>query len=147
MAVHAAFGAIVPPILDSMGARKRLGTPRPLGHYVCGQSIIGSEPEALIFNPLGVCHVGVLKCGDYFLLSGVYRHTKTPWRHFYSRMPYMFPANPRTVPQQANRQKMIDGVAAWHALGSGAKTYYNRKAFGKHMAGFNVFLHDYLTTH
>jgi len=57
------------------------------------------------------------------------------------------PTNPQTVPQQANRQKLTDGVAAWQALTNNQKEIYNERARYKPYSGYNLFLREYLLSH
>lgn len=138
---------LIGPILDSMGARKRFGVPRPFGHYRYGGFRYGTEVQGLTPNPFGKLRIGITDYGDYFLLSGVYQHTKTPWRHFYTRRPYTFPKDPHDPDVAANRLKFKNGMVAWKALEPGVQSWYNRKALGKHMPGFSVFLKEYMLSH
>jgi len=135
------------PIIDSMGARKRLGVPRPYGHYRYGGFRYGIENQGLTPNPYGKIRMGFTDYGDYFLLSGVYQHTKTPWRHFYTRRPYTYPHDPGDPVVAANRLKFKYGMAAWKALELGVKAYYNLRALNRHMPGWSLFLKEYMSSH
>jgi hypothetical protein len=59
----------------------------------------------------------------------------------------MTPYNPRSTSQQANRQDLTDGVLAWQGLTPEQKAFYNIKAKGKGMSGYNLFLREYLLSH
>lgn len=54
------------------------------------------------------------------------------------------PTNPQTAPQQANRQKITDGVIAWQSLTDPQKNVYNQKAKYKPYSGYNLYLREYL---
>jgi len=60
---------------------------------------------------------------------------------------FYVPTNPQTEAQQANRQKMTDGVIAWQALTDQQKAAYNKNAIGKNLSGYNLFLSEYLYSH
>lgn len=50
-----------------------------------------------------------------------------------------FPAsNPQTPVQQTNRAKMTLAVIAWQDLKEEEKKEWNRRAWGRHMSGFNL---------
>ena len=54
------------------------------------------------------------------------------------------PSNPQTVPQQANRAKFAQAVAAWQAKTGLEKGIWNSYNFPRHMSGYNKFIHYYL---
>lgn len=53
-------------------------------------------------------------------------------------------ADANTVPQQAQRAKFLNGVAAWNALPQAEKDDYNERAVGKAKTGYQLFMSDYL---
>lgn len=57
---------------------------------------------------------------------------------------YYKPYNPRTSSQQANRQKIADGVSVWQSLSEADKEVYNGYSYPTQMSGYNKFLHYYL---
>ena len=84
---------------------------------------------------------------DPFGVHGIYR-VRHRWKKvIQEKLPFYIPTNPRTVPQQANRQKMSNAVVAWQALTDKQRKVYNVSAIGRHMSGFNVFLSQYLLSH
>jgi len=85
--------------------------------------------------------------GKKIYLSGIFRRDNVTGEVKYYREPYYIPKNPRTETQQANRQKMTDGVQAWQALTDEQKAVYNKNAIGKRMSGYNLFLKQYLLSH
>lgn len=58
---------------------------------------------------------------------------------------YYTPYNPRTVPQQNNRQKFADGVAEWHTMSDSQKKKYNDYARKRgRISGFTYFMSLYM---
>lgn len=78
------------------------------------------------------------------LLSGIYRTDNVTGTTKVYREPFYITKNPRTVPQQANRQKYADAILAWQGLTNEQKQVYNKRAIGKGMSGYNLFLKEYL---
>lgn len=78
---------------------------------------------------------------------GIYRVRHRWGKVIQEKLPFYVPTNPQTVPQQANRQKMTNGVAAWQALTDEQKAVYNENAKGKNLSGYNLFLSEYLFSH
>ncbi len=78
---------------------------------------------------------------------GIYRVRHRWGKTVQEKMEFYVPTNPQTGPQQANRQKMTDGVAAWKALTPEQQAVYNKNAIGKEMSGYNLFLSEYLFSH
>lgn len=114
-----------PETLKSVEVRKRFGKNEEYGCGIYGFSDYGDEkPE-----------------------SGIYR----VWRRWGIKQilkhRFYIPSNPQTESQQANRQKMNDGVVAWQALTPQQKNQYNIRAKGKDLSGYNLFLREYLLSH
>lgn len=78
-------------------------------------------------------------------VNGIYqmRMTKTGKRPI--KMKFYTPTNPRTVAQQANRNKFADAMTAWQALTAGDKAQYNKRAKKKGMFGRNLFIREYFS--
>ena len=53
---------------------------------------------------------------------------------------YTVPTNPQTAPQQANRSKFANAVAAWQALSEAEKNTWRKKALGSTIPGYQFFL-------
>lgn len=85
--------------------------------------------------------------GGKIYTTGIFRRDNVTGILKYYREPYYVPYNPRTVPQQTNRQKMTDAVAAWQLLTDLEKAVYNKRSIGKGMSGYNLFLREYLLSH
>lgn len=54
------------------------------------------------------------------------------------------PSTPPTPAQLAQRARMAAAVAAWHALTIEQKKTYNERASSRAVAGFNLFLSEYM---
>lgn len=82
--------------------------------------------------------------GEAWTKWGIYqRDTKTRSQRIRKGVFYI-PNNPRTEAQQANRNKFIAALTAWHALTDEQKAVYNERAKGKSMTGYNVFVKQYM---
>jgi len=84
---------------------------------------------------------------DPILLSGIYRTDNVTGKTKYYREPFYITRNPETTPQQAWRSTFADAVAGWQALTPEEKSVYNKRAIGKHMSGYNLFLREYLLSY
>lgn len=117
----------------ALGMRKRLGA--------------GSEYG---FNDLGRSHyqAAVPMQGTYQRRVSGYnqygKSTKKKPRTYFVQMRDCTPSNPRTVPQQANRNKFKDGMAAWSALTQPQKDEYNKKAVKQGRYGVHLFMKEYM---
>jgi len=60
---------------------------------------------------------------------------------------FYIPNNPRSVPQQTNRQKYADSVLAWQNLTDEQKSVYNKRVSGRKLSGYNLFQKEYLLSH
>lgn len=92
---------------------------------------------------------GVRKYGAFYYGAGAKTHgiyqVRTRFgEHVQVKEKHYWPTNPQTGPQQANRQKMTDAVAAWQALTGEQQAVYNKNAIGKEMSGYNLFLSEHL---
>ena len=130
--------------LFSTAPKKRFGKYNLLGMVQLGFSNLGDSDIYFIRAPLGIFVLGLDQLGDSILLSGVYQE-KTRWPGWpFSREKYYIPKNPRTDPQQTNRGKFAAAVAAWQSLTPEQKKAYNKKAVGKHMSGYNLYLSEFM---
>lgn len=80
-------------------------------------------------------------------INGIYRVRHRWGKTIQEKLPFYTPTNPQTEPQQANRQKITDGVIAWQALTPEQKEVYNVKAKYKNYSGYNLFISEYLLSH
>jgi len=130
--------------LVSYTSGKRLGKHREYGRGMFAFSEYGDEDIYLTNFPYGVSSFGETLFGDILIFTGIFRRDNVTGEVKYYREPYYTPKNPRTEAQQANRQKLADGVVAWQALTPEQKNQYNKRAIGRGMSGYNLFLHEYL---
>lgn len=59
------------------------------------------------------------------------------------RMKFYRPTNPETGPQQANREKFADAMAAWMALTDEEREVYRKRARPLNLNGWNIFIREY----
>ena len=124
--------------------RKRFSKFREFGTAQSGFTRYGEEDLFLFFTEYGNQTFGVEKYANIQLLSGIYRTDNVAGTTKFYREPFYITKNPRTVPQQANRQKYADGIAAWQLLTDEQKEVYNKRAIGKRFFGCHLFLKEYL---
>jgi hypothetical protein len=62
-------------------------------------------------------------------------------------MKHYVPTNNKKEKQQQWRGIFADAITAWQALSTSEKEAFRIKSSGKHMSGYNVFLHEYMITH
>lgn len=102
------------------------------------------------FNDLGRSHYqeAVPMQGTYQRRVSGYnqygKSTKRKPRTYFVQMRDCTPNNPRTVPQQANRNKFKDGMTAWGALSPEQKANYNKKAVKEGRYGVHLFMKEYM---
>ena len=119
--------AVVNPIGEGIAiqTRKKLGRSSEYGQKLYGKFEYGEQDD---------------KFGIYQIRSR-YNGSIIVKENFY------WPTNPQTETQQAHRQKLTDGVAAWQALTNNQKEIYNERARYKPYSGYNLFLREYLLSH
>lgn len=95
-----------------------------IGFQISGR--IGKEGDP---DPLGV--------------NGIYQNRNTKKGKVPIKMKFYVPTNPRTVAQQANRQKFADAMTAWKNLTDEEKAVYNERAKKRQMFGWGLFIREY----
>lgn len=95
----------------------------------------------------GTAFFGYMRFGEFNPYAGIFRHTQYYNNRVWQKIKFYWPKNPRTVPQQANRSKMADGVLAWRELSPEQVKDFNKRAKRKQMSGYNLFLSEYLYSH
>lgn len=78
------------------------------------------------------------------LESGIYQMRRHAGGRTCTRIDFYDYVITHTEPQQTNREKFAAGVAAWQALTAEQKIPYNKRAIGKHMSGYNLFISEYM---
>ena len=127
--------------------KKRFSKFREFGTSQSGFTRYGEEDLYLFFTEYGNTILGVNQYANILLLSGIYRTDNVTGTTKFYREPFYITKNPRTVPQQANRQEVTDANADWQLLTEQQKKVYNERAIGKKMSGYNLFIKEYLLSH
>jgi hypothetical protein len=78
------------------------------------------------------------------LVPGVYKSHMKNGKLVTWRCALYSPVNNKTPNQLAWQAIYRAGVAEWKNLTKEQQQIYNRKAYGKHMSGYNVFMKEYL---
>lgn len=113
------------------------------------QSMIGHDPRGRygMTCGLGLIHNGYSRFGDLNPYAGIYKRSRFAVGKRPSIMPFYWPSNPQTVPQQSWRSVFTAGVAAYHALTAPELAPYTERAKRLHRTAFNVYMSDYLASH
>jgi hypothetical protein len=113
--------------------RKKFGRHRFFGSAIFGDSSFGDDDVFFVNSKQ-----------ESFIFTGIYQTRRNNGKQFSALLNYYVPKNPRTVLQQANRQKYANGILAWQAFTNNDKKIYNKKACKNKMSGYNLFLKTYL---
>lgn len=119
---------------------------------------IWAKKKCLRYNQLGMFQMGHSWLGDedHFFprpgktpisLSGIFRTDNVTGKTRNYLEPYYIVRNPRTYDQQANRQKFALAVKAYQGLTKEERKAYYKRAIGKRLSGYNLFLREYLRSH
>ena len=111
------------------GARRALEGLIIVSPFLMGFGMSGKLGETGESDPLGV--------------KGIYQMRMTKKGKVPIKMKFYVPFNPRSVPQQANRQKFADAVSAWGSLTEEEKSVYNVRAKKRMMFGWGLFIREY----
>lgn len=95
-------------------------------------------------NELGEMWCGWSECGEFVPEAGVYQVRRSQKGTYNVRMKHYHGANPQTVPQQNNRSKFAQAIAAWQALSEPEKAVWNKKRYPTRMTGYNRFLRHFM---
>jgi len=96
---------------------------------------------------LGRIALGYTRLGFYNWYCGIYQKKYYFGKPYISRMKFYRPTNNQMETQQLWRGVLADGIIAWRALTSEQKKSFNKRAIGKTMSGYNLFLSEYLNSH
>ena len=138
--------------------RGKIGNSLDFGEKIYGRCRYGGEEPILGPSQYGWAGFGEDRFGNASSRWGIYRVRRTrdgflllgqkeTGKQVVQKDNWHYPSNPQTVPQQANRQKYADGVAAWQVLTGSEKDVYNERAKYKQFSGYNLFLKEYLLSH
>ena len=115
-----------------------------IGKY--GVAIYGATESAMQEFLLGFGvsgRIGKVGDPDPLNVNGIWQMRMTKQGKKPVKMKFYTPTNPQTVPQQANRTKFANAMAAWMALSSGDKAVYNARAKKRNMFGWGLFIREY----
>jgi len=126
--------------LFSTSSRKIFGRHRHYGRAMFGWSSFGDDDIIVSVKNTPLTR-------EDHIFSGIYSLKHLNNKRQFMRNEYYSPYNPRTEPQQSNREKIADAVLAWQALTSEQKGFYNERAKGKHYSGYNLFVKEYCLSH
>lgn len=111
--------------LLSVESRKKIGLPNGCGRAICGWSL----------------------CGDWNDRSAIYRVRHYEGQKHKERLEFYPYIITNTTEQATRRATFADAVLAWQNLAENQKSEFNRKAIGRHMSGYNLFIRYYLLSH
>jgi len=95
----------------------------------------------------GTAGYGCFEYGAGADIFGIYQVRSRFGKQVVVKQEYYNPTNPQSVPQQANRQKLTDAVAAWQGLTNNQKEIYNERARYKPFSGYNLYIREYILSH
>ena len=120
-----------------------------------GQGMAGIKQTGKIGyeGGFGSIRFGHTNYGSIEQFGGVYQKRVTGYNHrgriknrprraYYVRMRYYRPTNPRTPRQQTRRAKFAEAVAGWEELTPVEKKFYNHKARGRSLTGYNLYISE-----
>lgn len=103
------------------------------------------NPFLLAFQVRG--KLGRPDMDDPLGVYGIYQTRHTKKGQISLKLPFYTPTNPQTEPQQSNRQKFADAVAAWMLLTPEQKQSYTVRAKKIRLFGWNLFIREYFQSH
>ena len=133
--------------LSSMDTRKRLGMPAYFGERNYSKSYYGQEHKKVDFDEYGKIFYGKRFYGESRTYEGIYQTRHYKGGKFTVKENFYTPTQTYHENRQVWRGVFADAVSAWQALSTSQKELYRIKSSGKHMSGYNVFLHEYLIQH
>jgi len=87
---------------------------------------------------------GVFDYGWWNPASGIYRVRHYNNKKYKEKMNFYSYVITHTLVQDANRTKFASAVSAWQILTLSQKADYNKRAVGRHMFGYHLFLREYM---
>lgn len=103
--------------------------------------ILEKQPFFLGFGMSG--KLGKKGGPDPLNVNGIYQMRMTKKGKIPIKMKFYVPTNPRSVLQQANRQKFADAMTAWKNLTFEQRKVYNDRAKKRQMFGWGLFIREY----
>jgi hypothetical protein len=97
------------------------------------------------YNSYGGRSFGVAEYGDSNPATGIYQVRPRKSGNINVKMKFYWPTNHQYEPQQTWRGIFGIAISAWQALTEEDKNFYNNRAIGKPMSGYNLFISEALT--
>ena len=119
--------------LFSIKASKTIGRYREFGCSMFGAVKFGQDPVYFEFSD-----------GEKIEISGIYQCRKSSKGSVFVRERFYFPSNPKTESQLLTRSNLSNAVSSWQDLTEEAKNFYNNKARGFNMSGYNLYIREYI---
>lgn len=120
---------------NDLGSRGLFGKRYKYGDRLYGDNFYGVK-EALVNN----------KKDTPIERFGIYQARINPKRKMTARLNYYTPYNPRTVPQQDNRNLFAEAMSEWALLTQEQKSVYNVRAKKLRLFGHNLFVKEYINS-
>lgn len=95
-------------------------------------------------NGLGGSFLGWTDLGDDNQFAGIYSSLVIDGQRHQRFFPFYEYVITHTPAQNALRSKFAVAISAWQALGSTEKEKYKKRAIGRHMSGYNLFIREYM---
>jgi hypothetical protein len=130
--------------VKSFGIYGKLGQAYEYGNKIYGANYYGNEETSDEQSEYGLKNYGNFEYGSDSKMWGIYQRRHGKGKTVYTKLKFYIPKNPRTVSQQNNRTKFINGMTAWANLTENQKASYNERAKSFHIHGVNLFLKEYL---
>lgn len=108
--------------IRSIEARQKIGRPCAYGRQIFGWSRYGYFSE----------------------VAGIYRVRTYQGKKYKEKMNFYPYVITHTEQQNVNRSKFANAVSAWQALTSESKAVYNKRAIGRHLFGYHLFIKEYM---
>lgn len=108
--------------LKSIESRQKFGDPNQCGFSICGWSL----------------------CGSFNDVAGLYRVRHYNGKKYREKMAFYPYVITHSETQTVNRAKFASAVSAWQILPAETKAEYKKRAIGRHMFGYHLFLREYM---
>lgn len=128
----------------ALNLRGKVGESLRNGQKFYGKVRYGKEEPIWGPRQYGDQSNGGVEYGFAFCPWGIYQMMSIDGEKFLIRRDFYSPSNPQTAAQQANRGTFSDAVAGWQSLTDAEKKGYNKRAQGKNLSGYNLYISEYM---
>jgi hypothetical protein len=116
----------------------------PVLHPIARLKSIRSQQKIGYRVGYGGSEYGVTALGVPVDFAGIYRVRHYNQKVYHEKMDFYTYVITHTDPQNVNRGKFANAVSAWQALTTEQKAVYNKRAVGRHMFGYHLFLREFM---